>query len=235
MGNYVDANLGILHTNDPSLRQSERIKVADIKKQLHSLNLEDVPLEIVKAEAIVNAMPELDLGISAGVPQHEITKFYDGFTIKSITDLHTDYGDYDWKYTTRPDSYDKWTTDDQGCMYMMQNGTGKITFLCIRVPQLKLNKDETTDSYYERLLADIKRRPKFYFEKKSYYKNEYDYDYNMRELKVITAEIKGLIDKPMEYWYMDKSSWWNPWRCDMYEICTTGVVSESIYKRREIN
>lgn len=136
------------------------------------------------------------------------------------------------KYTTKPENYTLFTLHDQLGTYLLGfPETQKLISRIIRVPGLRLGKNETMVDYQQRLLKDISRRPAFYFNDYSYFPSEINTTELRSRITLITHQIRHLISQ--DNFYQNRESCFSPYKCDMYHICSTGVVSNKVYEYRQ--
>lgn len=168
----------------------------------------------------------------------DIIMYRDGIHILSYLDLliKSDRHAYDFKYTSNPDYYNFFTTEIQASTYFLVfPKLNKITFRLVRKPELKLGKNESIEEYQLRLMKDVNRRPKYYFEDKTFYRTEYDLDYTTAYIKFYSTEISRNLDygKPAFPQERNGCYQYNSW-CEYMPICTSGVVSDDLFDRRQI-
>ena len=152
---------------------------------------------------------------------------------------------YEFKYTSKPEAYSsKFIVQDQIATYFL----GKPNLECIilraiQVPQLKLAKNESHEDYRERVRQDFIARPMHYIHDTGFWRNEFNYEELKEKYKMISQEIMELIEKGgQKYFYQSngpstcfgETTGYGVSNCEYLPICESGVVSEQIYKKREV-
>ena len=172
----------------------------------------------------------------------------DGFPIVSgYLDLenHQEKIAYEFKYTTRPDAYsNKFIIQDQITTYFLgKPHLERITLRAIQVPQLRLAKNETHEDYRERVRQDFIARPLYYIHDTNYWRSEFNYDELREKYRMIAQEIQKCIEMGgQKYFYQSngpstcfgETTGMAVSNCEYLSICESGVVSEQLYKKREV-
>jgi hypothetical protein len=152
---------------------------------------------------------------------------------------------YEFKYTSKPDAYsNKFVIQDQLATYFLgKPNLERITLRAIRVPELRLAKNESHKDYRERVRQDFISRPLFYIHDYNYWRNEFNYNELREKYRMISQEILSLIDKGgQKYFYQSngpntcfgETTGTAVGNCEYLNICESGVVSDQLYKKREI-
>jgi len=176
-----------------------------------------------------------------GKAEYEFKWKEDELTVHGFVDLANKFLDdglpyhgWEFKYTNRPGNYSKFNLSSQLGTYFLGVPTLKvITVRLIQVPELRPAKDETMDEYSERVYQDVKRRPKHYINDTKYWREEFNYEEIKFRIKRIVKDIKNYAKLGMKSYYQNEMACFWPSQCDYYNICESGVVSESLYKRRD--
>ncbi len=155
---------------------------------------------------------------------------------------------FEFKYTSNPDAYSKFTLEDQLSTYFLAHPTvQRFTVRTILNPvgTLKLGKNEQVEVFAQRVYMDALARPKHYFHDQSYWRNEFDLDEHRAKIKSIAMDIVALINRgkgqiyafrkvntPHTCYLMSNKNT-GPSPCEFLSCCSTGVISETLYKRRK--
>jgi hypothetical protein len=103
---------------------------------------------------------------------------------------------------------------------------------------LRPGKDEPLSAYRERVEDDFKKRPKFYINDKSYYRNEFDLDSVKARAKKIAEDIRRYLDHVdaiNEFFQtIGPSTCFMPGPCWYEPICSSGVISPILYTKRGV-
>ncbi len=145
---------------------------------------------------------------------------------------------YEFKYTERPDSYTRFTLQDQLSTYFLANpDLRRFTCRTITVPQLRMGKNESGATYRERVYDDAMKRKDHYFIDRHYWRSEFDLDAQRVKIRRIAADIVRYLDLGggIEEFYqtIHPATCFLPQPCDYLKICENGVVSDQIYKQKE--
>jgi hypothetical protein len=151
---------------------------------------------------------------------------------------------YEVKLSGRPDWYTQITNIESqvGTYFLFDERFEFVVMDITRVPdlrQLKGKSDESEFAYEERTYDDILRRPSFYFlgwnnEKKRYgrpfYRREFDIIDVEKRYRVISQELKqAFVDDAI---YANPTACLTPFECDFKPICSTGGVSDILFRER---
>jgi hypothetical protein len=186
---------------------------------------------------------EKGYGEVKGNPQVEFRWMEEGYPqVHGYVDLVSTYEDhiaYEFKYTGRPDSYTKFTVSQQLATYFLGiPRLQRVTLRAIQVPQLKQGAKETGEQYRDRVKLDFVSRPAHYVNDTSYWKTEFDLDEIKQRARRISQSIHSFINEggqsPSAFYQMigPETCFAGQGRCNYLEICSSGVVSETIYKKR---
>ncbi len=152
------------------------------------------------------------------------------------------------KLSTRPDFYtQKENISYQLGTYLMGNDHWEYADMEIaRVPGLKTGwgkfADEGSQGYEERLYGDILSRPAFYFlgwDRKArtygvrFWRSEFDLDETFSIFAYVLREIKDTLERGA--WYPNNLSCYVPTPCVFLPIKRSGVTSDQIFEKRQIN
>ncbi len=153
---------------------------------------------------------------------------------------------WEFKYTQRPEAYKKFTLQDQLSTYFLAHQ--KVQQFTVRtilnpIGTLRLGKNEKVEVFRERVYADVLARPKHYFEDRSYWRNEFDLDQHKEKIKQIARDIMRYIEEGSgqminfrqvntPYTCFLQSEYGAAGPCEFLTVCETGIISETVYKRR---
>ena len=212
------------------------VKQSVIMNNYEKFYSEDIT-EIAKCFAILDCYKEIYSADGNSRCEVEFRKEEDGYYIRGFIDYIDSEGKiYDFKYTSRPDSYTIFTTELQAGIYLMLTKANSITFRIITKPSLRLKDNEENDEYYARLVEDIRRRPAHYFSDITFYKSEYDFEQIEQYLSTVTSEIKRLVELDIDSYYQNRSACMCPSQCEFLPICEAkGLKPENLYKKKEID
>jgi hypothetical protein len=152
---------------------------------------------------------------------------------------------YEFKYSKRPEAYStKFIVQDQIATYFLGfPHLERITLRAIQVPDLRLGKNETHEIYKERVYQDFMSRPLHYINDTNFWRSEFNKDELREKYKMIAQEILRFIELGrMKYFYQSngpntcfgETTGMAVNNCEYLDICTSGVVSEQLYKKREV-
>lgn len=151
---------------------------------------------------------------------------------------------YEVKLSSRPDWYTEITNiESQVATYFLFDERFDFVVMDItRIPDLRQTKNKTDESdfgYEERTYDDILKRPSHYFigwnkDKrrwgKPFYRREFDLEDVAKRYRVVAGEIKqAFIDDAC---YANPTACLTPFECDYKPICSTGGVSEILFRER---
>ena len=202
--------------------------------------MDEVPDSLIILRGFMEAYQKLPVSEERGVTQYEWkVNDLDGVSVHGFMDMAVipsgggkgGYG-YEFKYTGKPSSYTKFTLMDQLGLYFMGTSLERITVRCLQVPQLRKGKKEADIEFKKRVTNDVLSRPKHYVIDTNYWRNEFDLDGIKRRVNVIGKEIGCLLSQGKDAFYMtgDRGPCFDCWFLD---ICSTGVISDTLYKKRE--
>jgi len=152
---------------------------------------------------------------------------------------------YEFKYTSRPEAYqNKFIVQNQiATQFLGIPSINRITLRAFQVPQLRLAKNESLADYRERVYQDFLARPLHYIHDTSYWRNEFNYDELREKYKMVAREIQNFIELGgINYFYQSNgpstcfgdTTGSNTSNCEYLPICESGVISDLIYKKREV-
>ena len=208
----------------------------------------DEEREKTKAKSIIESMIKLELiPVDKAIPEFKwYIKEYDMPKLYGTIDLIEDSPEPTWfveyKYTESPDFYlNSILATTQLHTYMLAKPSLKYCWIRpIRVPQLKSTgqyMDESEESYQDRLIKDILKRPGYYFpnydkEKKTwgvkYYRENFDIEELKLKYRMVSLDI--IRDIKRNYFRQNERACLSPSQCQFYEACATGGFSELLYK-----
>lgn len=160
------------------------------------------------------------------------------YILKSIYDLYLldEAVIYEFKYTQNPDNYTAFTTQLQTGIYFLTSKAKKIILRTIRKPALRKTKSETYDDLQNRVIEDVKRRPKHYITDTAFYPSEYNFDEIQDYISQLSDEIKDNIDAGIDFFYQNPNGCFAPARCEYLQICEcNGLIPDMLYMKREID
>jgi len=113
--------------------------------------------------------------------------------------------------------------------------------LITQEPKLR-GKDMEEGVYESRIYNDILARPSFYFigfnkQKKTYgirfWRKEFNLDYLRQVYMNVLADLRHTVDNDL--WYRNELQCYVPVKCWFYAIKRSGVVSDQLYERMDVN
>jgi hypothetical protein len=207
---------------------------------------QNVPADVGEAKvcAMVDASRSLvSNDVWRGQGQREIIWEEEGYP-RMLCKVDISRGDEfcEIKCSGRPDYYSNpyYIHDQLATYFMADKRYEKCTMLIIRVPGLRLSKNENIMEFYGRCLDDMIARPVYYFNGYDagsrsfgtvYYRSEFDIDSIKARAKKVGQHIKEAVDE--DYWYQDRTQCMLPGQCDYLSVCNTGGISMDIYEYRE--
>ncbi len=207
----------------------------------------NLPFQIVAMLGLFKGYEEKEFDTMKGVVQSYFRWSEEGYPhIHGYMDLRThDTIGYEFKYSTKPDAYgEKFIVQDQLATYFLGNPMlERITMRVIRVPDLRLAKNETLEDYQQRIYQDFLNRPMHYIHDTSFWRSEFKYDEIREKYKMIADEIQRFIELGgIKYFYQSngpntcfgETTGTNVSNCEYLPICESGVVSSQLYKKREV-
>jgi hypothetical protein len=151
------------------------------------------------------------------------------------------------KLSSRPDFYTrKENVVYQLCTYFMANEQWDYADVLItRIPGLKTGwgkySEESPQEYEKRIYGDVISRPAYYFigwDRKTrtygvrFWRSEFDLDEIFSTYVYVLEELQDTLKR--NSWYPNNLACHVPAACAYLPIKRTGVVSEEIYKRKEV-
>lgn len=239
-GNLMHAYLGTFHADhEYDIERAERT-IAALGHKLIDENRKDgkqyLDAQIVPYmfQGYRKACKEGKIRTFTGKSEHPLLAEYDNFTLKARMDLRIveEKEIVDFKFVANPDNYTFFTTRQQAITYLeLDKSAEKITYRCIKKPKLKQGKNETELEFLERIRRDVYARPGFYVKDQTYYRSEYDFDKRLEEIGQMADELRANVDNEA-FWYQSSSEYClNPFKCDLYEACTSGVWAENLFEQ----
>ena len=239
-GNLAHSFLGVLHADNDYDKDRARASIKRYEGQLIDPDsdsgglLFDAKVTNYLLQGYRKACKEGKIRTFTGKSEHPLLAEYDNFTLKARMDLRLikEKEIVDFKFVTNPDNYTFFTTRQQAITYLeLDKSAEKITYRCIRKPKIKQSRNETEQEFLERVRRDIYNRPGFYVKDQTYYRSEYDFDKRLREIGQMADELRANIDNE-DFWYQSSSEYClSPFKCDLYEACTSGVWAENLFQR----
>ncbi len=146
------------------------------------------------------------------------------------------------KCSSRPDFYtNPFYIHDQCGTYFLANPKYQTCEVwVIRVPALRLGKNEDIEGFKERCYNDMVAKPEWYFNEydganktfgSTFYRNEFELDEIKKRIKHMGERIVRAVKE--DYWYQDRQQCMLPGKCDYMSVCDTGGVSEDLYEWRK--
>jgi len=207
----------------------------------------NLPFQIMSMLGLFKGYKEKEFDSVKGITQSRFEWREEGYPhIIGYMDLKTyDRIGYEFKYSSKPDAYkEKFIVQDQVATYFLGNPSlERITVRAIQVPQLRLAKNESLEDYQDRVYKDFLARPLHYINDTSFWRNEFNYDEIREKYKMIANEIQRFIELGgMKYFYQSngpntcfgETTGTAMSNCQYLPICESGVVSDQLYKKREI-
>jgi len=207
----------------------------------------NLPYQIMAMLGLFKGYHEREFDSMKGITQSHFKWSEEGYPhITGYMDLKTyDKIGYEFKYSLKPDAYsEKFIVQDQLATYFLGNPMlERITMRVIRVPGLRFAKNETPEDHQERVYKDFLNRPMHYVIDTSFWRSEFKYDEIREKYKMIASEIQRYIELGgMKYFYQSngpntcfgETTGTNVSNCEYLPICESGVVSDQLYRKREI-
>jgi hypothetical protein len=202
-------------------------------------------IEIIKIECLAEAIAELGLNHPQGLGEVKFKSHRDGFpTIKGRVDIsEVSRGWFiELKYTTRPDDYlyPTFAKAQMAVYFLADERYEKGYMRPIRVPKLRVGNNESPEEHRSRLRDDIKSRPAFYFpnydkEKATWgsviYRPECDLEEELDRVRWVVRDIQRMLKEGSVY--RNETSCYFPSQCEFLAACESGVISETLYRKRE--
>lgn len=206
----------------------------------------NLPIQIEALIGLFQGYHEKEFDSTKGQTQAYFQWMEEGYPqIHGYIDLVEETWGYEFKYSSRPEIYNsKFIVQDQIATYFLGDPSlERITLRAIQVPQLRLGKNETHENYRERVHQDFLSRPLYYIKDYNFWRSEFNYDELREKYKMIANEILGFIELGgKKYFYQSNSpntcfgetTGTGISNCEYLDICNSGVVSDQIYKKREV-
>ncbi len=233
MGKYASDCFDLIHSEKP-YRQYLDDLIEENKE------FDEYPAELAALDGLLKAYCANSKSEFRGQPQFEFRwNIPDYPKVHGYLDL-VEYKDsskptiaWEFKYSTQdPSNWSRFILAPQLTTYFIGvPSLQRITARIIRVPQLRLGKEEKLDEFTERVYADVKSRPGHYFKDMNFWREEFDLQGWMETVRNLSREI-GSLKYESQYYQTGNRD--NCFKCDFRDICESGVVSETIYRKREI-
>jgi len=208
------------------------------------------PFQVEALHSVFRAYINLNKHAEKGTTQAKFSWHEDGYPeVIGFIDMlnYQDYIGWEFKYTQKDDAYTKFTLQDQLSTYFLAHP--KVQRFTVRtilnpVGTIKLSKNEKIDIYRDRVYQDALARPRHYFKDQSYFRNEFDLEQHKAKIRGIADDILRYIEKgqgDMNAFYQKNTPYTcflqsgngPAGHCEFLKACETGVISETLYKRRE--
>ena len=204
------------------------------------------PQDIIRIEALLRFIQSKNLHIPAGQPEAEFTTLVvpGAPRIHGFIDVKGGGWMYEFKYTTRPDTYmNPLLLKSQLTTYFLSDLNLRFAIMKpIRVPIVRMREKDSEADYRERLWDDINRRPAFYFPNYSekdgkagwgsvILREEVDKEEYVLRLKAVGREIRDMVRN--RSYYRNDTACFFPQPCPYIPICETGGISKLLYQPRE--
>jgi len=242
LGEVAGKYLDYLHSKDspPTFDNSFLLPLRDDEGNF--------PVQIAAIMGLFNGYKKKEFDSMKGKTQSHFRWMEDGYPIiHGFMDLmiYDEKMGYEFKYTKKPETYSsKFIMQDQIGSYFLGNSKiERITVRAIQVPELKLAKNETIEDYTERVTKDFISRPLHYIHDTSFWRSEFNYDEIREKYKMIANEILRYIEMGgQKYFYQSNSpqtcfgegTGVGISNCEYLTLCESGVVSDQIYRKREV-
>ena len=206
------------------------------------------PVEIAKVRAINRAHNYLGIKIEDdGYVGCEVPfNYYSSEGDLNITGrydvLFNDHFE-EYKFSSRPENYlEIFPLQSQiGTYFLANEDLEYVTMKVCVPPALRYNGDkEDIQEYEDRIYSAVLSQPSRYFKGfkrigvtygKKFYRAEFDLGYLRQRYNWIGQEIRESRERGS--WYHNENSCFDYSGCEFYGACTTGVVSETIFKKKE--
>ena len=255
MGSIWSEVLDVIHTNETSnvdLKDRCEMVLAkyDSMYLVEKEGRKEIPQELGKIHALSRAYCESPYIEVKGQTQAEFHWDFPDFPRVHgygdlLVQLSTDPACwiYEFKYSTNPDNYSKFTMSDQLSTYFLgMPDAVKAIVRVFQVPAMRQGANEEMGAFVERVYSDIKGRPRHYVKDNSYWRSEFAEDMEMVKTKarLINEDIHRTLHLFSEgglgvgAWMQNKQACFSPFPCHYLPICENGNVSEDIYAKREV-
>lgn len=207
------------------------------------------PYQVEALLSVLQAYVDMDKHAEKGSTQQHFTWREEGLPeVNGYCDniQYEGYIGWEYKYTQKPDAYTRFTLQDQLSTYFL--GFPKIQRFTVRtflnpIGTIKLSKNESISIYRDRVFQDVLVRPRHYFQDQSYFRSEFDLEAHKIKLRCIANDILRYIEfggghmlsfrqVNTPYTCFLQSEAGSPSPCEYLPICETGVISETLFKRR---
>lgn len=108
-----------------------------------------------------------------------------------------------------------------------------VIYRILRKPSIRQTKKENINQFLNRLVADYKERPEFYFFEERLYRSQEDLAEFEAELWQLTQDILKCQREGL--WYKNTSRCGDWGACPYIPLCTLRPEAETLYKTREVN
>jgi len=163
-----------------------------------------------------------------------------GVAFEAVIDLVTkdSFGNvWLWEYKTCssfPDA--EWLRiEDQSSYYLWayRKQTGQtplgVVYAMLRKPSIKPRKDESPKEWFDRLYADMRKRPEFYLRVEQIHKDPHQ----IEEIGMELEELAQVVGRPPFYRNPNACKHWG---CVYREVCILDApVTRASYKRKEVH
>lgn len=247
LGSLADDILQILHSNKKSETAVSEYRGIIETKISESIDEEDPEkqygdLDFWRMRALFDAYIEKDVHTMKGDTQYEFRWKVPGYPkIHGFIDLKENRIGHEYKYTTNADYYSHmFNVREQLMSYFI--GAPEIEgfrlHAIVNPVNFKLHKDESIQAFYDRVKVDIKRRlGTVYHLTYNFWRTEFNLQEYMDKAKMISEEIMRYIvadyPDPKYPFYQNTQACHQPFECDFFPICNSGVMPENLYKKRE--
>lgn len=219
--------------------RSEYLVEYEKKRQKIKDTYNNVPNEVIVIKPILEAYHELGYDQLKGMAEQSQLTDQGNFQLKSITDLKYDNKIMDYKFCKDPDIYTLFKVRRQAGIYFINNPEAdEIIYRCIKKPRFKKIGDEPVSEFQGRVKRAIMSNPTEYIVDKPFSRGEFDLDYLLKEIEIISDDIVSKLDKPIQAWIQDDSGCfaYGSW-CDYKPLCDSRVNPDGLphlYKRKDV-
>ena len=123
---------------------------------------------------------------------------------------------------------------DQVCMYLHLNP--EVEAFCFnllaRPWRMRPKKGEELEEFRKRTLTEVLAYPKKYFDRKYFYRAEFDIQTWLKETEIKLEELEGL-PKEIEFFFRDTNNC-RILECEFEPICETGVIDWNLFKKKGV-
>jgi hypothetical protein len=237
MGKIASQVLGEVHKKEGSINEAfDIIKAYQDKFKDLSFDKSEIPRELLLMEGFFLAYCTLVYAELKGETEKEfIFQEPEYPRVHGFTDLVCLDGTagYEFKYSASPEFYmKKFIMEPQLGIYFLGNPElQRITVRALRVPNFKKGKEETKEDFVSRVKKDVLRQPNHYIMEMSFWRNEFDLELLKEKLRLTAQEMYSLGSDKEKYYQTSNRD--NCFKCQFIDVCSSGVVSKTIYKKRE--